>query len=658
MMLSLLAPLGLLALAALPIIIVFHMRRTIPRPRPVPTLRFWLAAEPEQVRRTRWRRPPFSWALLLHLLAAAALALALARPATSRALDALGIDLRTEPRHLLLLLDGSTSMAAAGANGATRFERAREVALDRLAFLQEGDAATVMVLGTRVATYGAADAASLGLLRDRIATLPLPGGRADLDAALALAADLVVPGRENEAVVISDGAVAADPATVAAVGAPVSLVAVGGDGANAAVVSIAARPDPAAPDASLLYARLANFGPDPLTTIATLLADGLDVGRQEVTLPADGSVELGWALPPGASETTVRLEHLDAFPADNTASLPLAGSEALSLRILLVSDIPSPLARALAAIPGARLQSEPGDRLDDPTGLGSFDLVVLEGVVASPEALARLRAPVLVVAPPAGGALPVDGLMTAPTIERLRAGDPLLDGVDLAGATFGDAPLLAPLAGRDEVVGAVDGPLVSRETIAGQPAIVFAFDPIASNLPQRVAFPILVANAVAELAPPPLPATVPLGDALVISPRAGTAAVEIAPPDGDPADLPVADPAPGAPRPEVLFASTGVPGAYRVAERDGSGTETGSGRFVVNAGHPRESDLRPNPDLPAALAAGRATTMSGPAAESALTQLWPLLALAAFALLLLEWVAALWPRRMGATVPAAPGEAR
>lgn len=659
MNLSLLAPLGLLALVALPLIVVLHMRRTTPRLLPVPTLRFWLAAEPEQVQRTRWRRPPLSWALLLQLLAAAALALALARPATSRVLDALGIDLRTEPRHLLLLLDGSTSMAATGADGATRFEAARAAALDRLAALQEGDAATVLVMGTRVATYGATDVASLGLLRDRLATLPLPGGRADLDAALALASDLVVPERENEVVVISDAAVAADPATVAAVGAPVELEAVGGDDANAAVVSIAARPDPAAPDASLLYARIANFGPDPATAAAVLLADGLEVGRQDVTLPANGSVELGWALPPGAGEATVRLDHLDAFPADNAASLPLAGSEALSLRILLASDIPSPLARALAAIPGARLQSEPGDRLDDPAGLGSFDLVVLEGVVTPPEVLARLRAPLLVVAPPAGGALAVDGLMTAPTVERLRAGDPLLDGVDLAGVTFGDAPLLAPVAGRDEVVGAVDGPLVSRETIAGQPAVVFAFDPTASNLPQRVAFPILVANAVAELAPPPLPATVPLGDALALAPRAGTATVEVVPPDGDPVALPAPEPAPGAPRPEVLFAATGEPGAYRIVERDAGGVETGSGRFVVNAGHPRESDLRPNPDLPAALAEGRASSAPGVAPGSALTQLWPLLALAAFALLMLEWIAALWPCRLTpAPVSAAQGEAR
>jgi hypothetical protein len=652
---SLLAPIGLFALLALPVIVVLHMRRTTPRPLTVPSLRFWLVAEPAQTRRTRWRRPPFSWLLLLQLLAAAALAVALARPATSRALDALGIDLRTDPRHLLLLLDGSTSMSATGPDGRTRFEAARAEALDRLAGLQEGDAATVLLMGTQVTTLGATDAASLDLLRERVATLPLPGGQADLDGALALAADLVLPGRENDAVVVSDGAVAADPATVAALGAPVAFAAVGGDAANAAVVAVTARTDPAAPDAPLLYARVANFGPDSVNAPAVLLADGLEAGRQDVALPANGSAELGWRLPPGASEATVRLEHPDALPADNAATLPLAGSDALSLRILLVSDIPSPLARVLAAIPGARLQSEAGDRLEDPAPLGGFDLVVLEGVVAPPEALARLQTPLLVVAPPAGGPVPVEGTMAAPEIERLRAGDPLLDGVDLAGAAFGDAPLLAPLAGREEVVGAAEGPLVARETVAGQPAVVFAFDPIASNLPRRVAFPILVANAVSELAPPPLPATSPLGEPLTISPRAGVAVVEVAPPTGEAVALPVPAPASGGSRPEVLFAATGAPGAYRVTERDANGAETGSGRFVVNAGHPRESDLRPNPGLPAALAEGRANAPAAGAPESALSQLWPLLALLALGLLALEWIVSLWPRRAPAPGTAASG---
>ena len=77
---SLLLPLGLAALVALPIVVLLHMRHTTPTVRPVPTLRFWLAAEPERTEQMRFRRPPLSLLLLLHLLIAGLLALALARP--------------------------------------------------------------------------------------------------------------------------------------------------------------------------------------------------------------------------------------------------------------------------------------------------------------------------------------------------------------------------------------------------------------------------------------------------------------------------------------------------------------------------------------------------------------------------------------------------
>ncbi|HYO29876.1 MAG TPA: VWA domain-containing protein, partial [Thermomicrobiales bacterium] len=187
---SLLLPAGLAALLALPVIVLLHMRHTSPRPKPVPALRFWLAARPEQTQRTRLRRPPVSLLLVLQLLAAAALGVALARPALAGALGAFGLDLQTEPRHLIVLLDGSTSMAADGqAAGRTRYDEARADALARLGGLAEGDVASVLLLGTRTATLSTTDAAGCGQLRERLSATPPPGGRADLDAALALTRD-------------------------------------------------------------------------------------------------------------------------------------------------------------------------------------------------------------------------------------------------------------------------------------------------------------------------------------------------------------------------------------------------------------------------------------------------------------------------------------
>ena len=222
---NLLAPLGLAALVAIPVIILFHMRHTTPTRRPVPSLRFWEAANPRPAEARRLRRPPLSLPLLLQIAAAALLAVALARPATAAQLAALAPGLHAEPRHLILLLDGSTSMSATpGAASLSRWEAARLEALDRLAPLRQGDVATVILMGTRPVTLTATDDASLIALRERLALVAQPGGRADLDAALALAGDLFLPNLDREVVVISDGAVTADPAVVAGVDAPVTLV--------------------------------------------------------------------------------------------------------------------------------------------------------------------------------------------------------------------------------------------------------------------------------------------------------------------------------------------------------------------------------------------------------------------------------------------------
>ncbi len=161
---NLLMPLGLAALAAIPLIILFHMRHTTPPRRPVASLRFWEAANPRPAEERRLRRPPLSLPLLLQIAAVLLLALALARPVTAERLAALATELRAEPKHLILLLDGSTSMSAAVPSGETdttqtqsRWETARAATLDRLAALREGDVATVILMGTRPVTLTATD---------------------------------------------------------------------------------------------------------------------------------------------------------------------------------------------------------------------------------------------------------------------------------------------------------------------------------------------------------------------------------------------------------------------------------------------------------------------------------------------------------------------
>jgi hypothetical protein len=656
---NLLTPLGLAALVGVPLIILFHMRHTTPPRRAVPSLRFWAAAKPRPADERRLRRPPLSLPLVLQLAAVALLAFALARPATAARLATLAPGLHAEPQHLIVLLDGSTSMTATtGDPAVSRWESARRETLARLAPLREGDVATVTVMGTRPVTLTATDGASLIALRERLATMNLPGGRADLDASLTLAGDLFLPNLDRQVVVISDGAVTADAAVVAAVDAPVELV-IAGDAeseagrANLAVTDISARPSPDGGGTAGLYSSVVNFGPQRLAVPVSLLAEGLEIGRSEVTLePNGGAAPLRWLLPPGVTELTVRVEAADVLPDDNVARL-LPGDTAtatIAPRILLVSDLPGGLARALMAIDNVQVVIEPGDNLAA-IAAGGYDLVIFDRTAPPVETLAQIETASLWVGPPVGGPFATTESVADPRVSRVRAGDSLLDGVDLSGVTFGPTPVFTLAAGDEEIVGAVDGPLLYRTEMNGQPAVVMTFDPELSNLPKRVAFPVLIANLVAALAPDGIPAAIPLGEPLVYEPRAAAATVHVASPSGA-TTLLALPPAPpeaeesAAREPvsrQVVYTDTGASGAYTVTEQDAFGVDLGSTRFVVNAGHPRESDLRGNPNLARVLAT--ATGGDVAAARQERVDLWPLLALLALAVIVAEWVAALWPAR-------------
>jgi Ca-activated chloride channel homolog len=657
---NLLTPLGMAALVAIPIIILFHMRHTTPTRRPVPSLRFWEAANPRPADARRFRRPPLSLPLLLQIAAAALLAVALARPATAAQLATLAPGLHAEPRHLILLLDGSTSMSATpGDASLSRWEAARLEALHRLAPLRQGDVATVILMGTRPVTLTATDDASLIALRERLAVVAQPGGRADLDAALALASDLFLPNLDREVVVISDGAVTADPVVAADVDAPVTLVIAGAaegdeERANLAVIDVSARPSPSGDGTVGLYTSIANFGPRSVTVPVSLQGDGLEIGRSDVTVAGGGAVEpLRWLLPPGVAELTVRIENADTLVADNTASL-LPGETAtatIAPRILLVSDLPGALARALMAIENVQLTVEPSDNLAA-IAAGGYDLVVFDRTAPSTETLTKIDTASLWVGPPVGGPFATAEGVTDPQVTRVRAGHPLLAGVDLSGATFGPTPNFTLGAGDEEIIGSADGPLLFHTQVNDQPAVVLTVDPETSNLPKRVAFPVLVANMVEALAPDGIPAAIPLGEPLVYEPRASTVSVEVVTPSGETAQLPVFSAEPRGDQDEddittrpvardIVYTDTGAAGVYTVTETDAAGIDLGTTHFVINAGHVRESDLRIDPNLASALATASGSGITGPREER--VDLWPLFALVALLVIAAEWMTALWP---------------
>lgn len=645
--LALLAPLGLIGLLAVAAIVILHMRRRTPPAISLPSLRFWQAAEEDQADRNRLRRPPLTVPLILQVLAATALALGLARPVVDDVLG--GFGQRTEPEHLIVVLDGSTSMNATPSGASTRWELARREAADLLSDWQEGDVTTVVIAGGRLDTFSASTRVQLDAAVARIEREPVPGGQMDLDAALELTSSLLLPGRANRVVVLTDGAVRADPAIAASVGTTIELRIIGEeetDLPNYAITQVGARPVSARSDQYRLSMTVTSFDASPARIPFRVVARGAEVVVSEVDLPAGSSRAVAVNLPPGVDSTEVSIQVDDGMSVDNRATVLLDEAGLSALNILLLSDAPGPLERALSVIPGASVDvwetTTPGlAALAQP-----YDLVVFEGATPPPNDIPAK--PMVFVHPQAmDGAFSASGVLSGPEIRQVVIGDPMLEGVDLAGVTFADVPAYTlPDSAQILVEGASGsqtGPLIWRGTLADQPYVALGFDIATSNISQRVAFPVLVSRLVTGLTEEPLPDTVAIGEPVVYRPGTAAATVEFTTPAGTTERLTHVPPGAGSTTgvasgvaSGVTFESTGMAGIYTVRELRDDGSVAAEGAFVVNAGHPVESDLRQRPGLEEALVGGAAD--AGEGAASRVADLWPFLIAAATLLILGEWL--------------------
>lgn len=640
--LALLAPLGLLGLLSLLVIIVLHMRRRTPQAITLPSLRFWRPAEEDHADRDRLRRPPVSVPLILQLLTAALIALGLARPVVDGVLG--GVGQRTEPEHLIMVLDGSTSMNAVSSesDSRTRWDLARLEAMDLLGDWREGDVATVMIAAGRLDTFSASTRLQVDAALDRLETAAVPGGQMDLNAALELTRSLLLPDRANRVVLVTDAAVQIDPAIAANVAAPIELRVMGTtEGAlpNYAITQAGARPVSARSDQFRLSMTVSSFDADAARIPYRVLADGVEIAANELDLAGGQSRTVEVNMPPAASEAQVSIQVRDGMEIDNRGSVLLDEAGLSAVNILLLSDAPGPLERALSVIPGASVDvwetTTPGIK----ALAAPYDLVVFEGT--TPAASDIPDTPMVFVRPQAmEGGFAVDGVMGAPRIEQVVIGDPMLEGVDLAGVTFAETPLYSLPDGSQTLVqgssGDVSGPLIWRGTLSSQPYVGLAFDIASSNISQRVAFPVLVARIAEGLTEDPLPDAVTIGEPLVYRPGTAAAVVEFTTPADATERLSHVPSADGSST-EITFDATGQPGMYRVRELRADGGVAAEGTFVVNAGHPVESDVRPRPGLEDALVGGDPGGISA-GADRSVADLWPFLAAAGTLLILAEWL--------------------
>jgi len=472
-----LLPLGLLGLLLLPIIVLLHLIRQRRERQRVPSLQIWRDLQRQTIQQ-KPRRIPLTLLLLLHLLLTLLLAFALSQP--------LLLALRGQATHTAIILDTSTSMAATDEQP-DRLSAAKAEALQLLGDLSSSDSAALIELSATPRILGQANGSDTALVLRELNQLRAGGPDGDLRQALNLAQ---ATGRAQAAlriVILSDQALQA--VTPAPVLGDVEWRVFGEAGDNVAIVAFATRP--LRNGQQQLYARVANLGSSPIARTLRLDLDGTRAATEPMRLAPGGEAEWSWPLPQGTNQAVASLSGTDLQPLDDQATAVVGGGQ--RTKVVLVTPTTTPLERALRAQPNVEVQIISAATYQEPT---DADLVVFNTYVPT----SMPQTPVLVVAPPRDQQLieiteNVDNV-TANTVteERFRA-------IDWQPVTFDRVANVVTPPWARTIVAADDVPLVLAGQLDGQPIVIWTFDPTASNVANRLAFPLLTAATTRMLLP-------------------------------------------------------------------------------------------------------------------------------------------------------------
>lgn len=592
-------PLLLLWLAASAALVALHLVRRAPTPRVVPLLELFVDDGDGRSLSNRVRRRGHLLALLLSLAIASALVLSLGDPRSHQAGPA------NAAGAVALVVDVSPSMATRDTGGVSRLELAKRLA-NELVDEHGDEPITVVSLGRRAVAL-TPWTRHPSPLRDAIGRLEVGTEEAELTALtdfLDTPAGRPLSTRGGRIIVLSDGTVHADASAGSSPRAPlpdnISLVyrSVGKTAGNLAVRGLSARRYPADPDRSQALLEVVNGGATSARGTLTLRTDGIVALAEPLELTAGQVLQRAYGLdgvqgvvtaeitPEGPSTLAIDASSIDALPGDSRATALLAPRD--RTRVLCVTGGDLFLQAALLSDDTLVVDTLAPTAFESAEG---YDLVVFDGVVP-PQAPAVPALYLRPEAPGPGNPLSVVGELSAPRFEVLRRGHPLLQHVALSDVNIATALKLQPQP-SDTIV-AADGkaPLLIAGQRQGTPFVALAFRPRDSDLPLRVAWPLLLRNIVDGFVGQPLalqPTVIAGREARVPLPAADPSS----PVDRGDRSTPQQDGLKGHPDPipAVRFTRRGDRTAEAVGWR---------GRRLLHALPPRPGWYRPEaPDLPA-----------------------------------------------------------
>ena len=612
---SFLTPLALIgALLAIPIILLY-MLRLRRREVLVSSTYLWQQLLQDNEANTPWQRLRRNLLLLLQLLILAALVLAMARPFITVPAVSAG--------QIILLLDASASMNATDMDGQSRFAAAQQEARNIVNTLGASDSMTVIRVTDVPEVIAPATSDRLALLA-AIGSAQPSRASADWSSALTLAIGGLSSGGDFNLVVISDGGLG-DPALLPEIPAEVSYIPVGREDNNIAISALATRALPG--QNPQLFTQLTNYGSEEVEVVFSLTIDGELFTSSFYTIPASSDVSLvSEALPPGFAVIEAALTlpasstQVDYLAEDNRAWAVASG--AATRRALLMTEGNLFIEQALRSLPG--VVAFQGD-LERGLPAQPFDLYIFDGWL--PPTLPE--GDLLLINPPRSTPLftvgaEVRGVQPA----RVQQDDPRMTFVDFNNVSILAYRQVTEATWANALIRSGDDPLLLAGDIDGRQVAILTFDIHNSDLPLQITWPILMANLLDWYAPQNVITTssaLNVGDSLLLRPPLTADLLRFTLPDGRQRDIPVD-------RRSIIYAETDLTGVYRLDVLEGE-TISQSQLFTVNLFDPGESDIAPQPSI----TLGGTVITPDTGDEVGQLELWPLVALLALLILLIEW---------------------
>lgn len=448
-----------------------------------------MAAEPIWRRVLGRRRTPFRklLALLLQILILFLLALALADPRFERADPA-------PPVAVAVVVDTSASMSTVEGDQ-QRIDLARSLVERMAAALGPRDRMLLLAMDDRCRPL-ARWTADAGVLQRAAAGLSAGAMPEDFGAAVAFAASALRArpsddGLQRRLVVIGDRF---HPAPAGELPGELLQVRVGRARSNLALTAFDIRRRSGAARGHEVFVEVTNTGRRDRRARLSLHTTEKLLGAEDISVPGRAGWARSYFMEPVAADRLMATltgrggrSRVDRFSLDDRAFALLP--ERRQRRVLLVTPGNLFLEKVLALDPSLSLEVVAPEAFA-PGRLASVQAAVFDRFCPPSDK------PAIYFAPPEQPGCPfgLGEAVTEPDLLPLRGDHPVTEQITLVDVRIGRARRLLPEPGDAELLADDGGPLVIARQAQGCKRVAFGFDLMRSDLPLRVAFPMLMHN--------------------------------------------------------------------------------------------------------------------------------------------------------------------